>query len=469
METYTRPEDIQFIICDLFAGAGGTSTGVERALTKDGKKVAVVIAAVNQDPVALHNHELNHPHAYHFIEDVRTLDMTKLILLVKVSRKLYCNAKLILWASAECTYFSMARSGPKDEGSRSLPEALYRYIDAIHPEYVFVENVKEFLDWGPCNENMYPIKDQKGEYYDTWRDEIKSRGYEYSYEVSSSAEVGAYTDRVRYFGAFRIHGLPFSFPVKTHSKYGGDGFKKYKPVRDVLDLDEYGKDIFSKQRSDNTYRRIFIGLEKYTPNSSTFLTQYNGASGSHDVDKPCGTLTTKDRFGKVDVQFIDQQYGISTSKSLEVPLATITATPKQNFVTTQFMDNFQWGGNVWSIDRSCFTLIARIDKAPPSLVSALQESRPDIIFEDDDTPYQRKIKKFMIEHGISMIYMRMLNIKEMLKIMGFGSDYKLEGTITQQKKGIGNAVVCDYSQAWFEALAQVVINAKSQLKLQFAS
>ena len=95
MEVYTRPEDIQFIVCDLFAGLGGTSTGIERAFI-NGNKVAVVIAAVNHDPVALANHKLNHPSAYHFIEDVRTLDMTELVPLVKANRKLYFNAKLIL-------------------------------------------------------------------------------------------------------------------------------------------------------------------------------------------------------------------------------------------------------------------------------------------------------------------------------------------------------------------------------------
>lgn len=534
MEKYTRPEDIQFIVVDLFAGAGGTSTGVERAYI-NGKKVAVVIAAVNHNPIALANHELNHPHAYHFIEDVRTLDMSELVPLVNAARRLYKNAKLVLWASAECTFFSQARSGPKDEGSRSLPEALYRYIDAIHPHYVFVENVKEFLDWGPCNENMYPIKEKKGEYYKVWRDEIMKRGYEYTYEVSSAAEVGAYTDRVRYFGAFRMPGMPFAFPVKTHSKDGSNGLKRFKPVRDVLDLEDHGTDIFEKQKSDNTYRRVYIGLEKYTPVSETFLAQYNGASGSHNVDKPCGTLTTKDRFAKVDVQFMDKQYGtgvpapldipaaaittvpklgvvtaqfmdnqygMSTPKSLDAPAPTITANPKQNLVTaqfmdanygnskprpieepigalttkpkhsvvtTQFMDNPQWGGNCWSIDRPCFTLVARMDKAPPSLVSAMHQYRPDVEFRDDDTPYQRKIKEFMIVNNISKIYMRMLNIKEMLRIMGFGDDYQLTGTITEQKKGIGNAVVCDYSQAWFEAMGEVMLDFEPQFKIKFAS
>lgn len=39
------------------------------------------------------------------------------------------------------------------------------------------------------------------------------------------------------------------------------------------------------------------------------------------------------------------------------------------------------------------------------------------------------------------------------RIMGFGTDYTLVGTQTEQKKFIGNAVECHMSQALCEALA----------------
>ncbi|MGE5679526.1 MAG: DNA cytosine methyltransferase, partial [Bacillota bacterium] len=56
---------------DLFCGAGGTTSGVERA-KYEGKKIAYVIAAVNHDPLAIASHESNHKAAKHFIEDIRT-------------------------------------------------------------------------------------------------------------------------------------------------------------------------------------------------------------------------------------------------------------------------------------------------------------------------------------------------------------------------------------------------------------
>lgn len=46
----------QLLYIDLFCGAGGTSTGVERARL-GGKKCARVIACVNHDPNAIKSHE----------------------------------------------------------------------------------------------------------------------------------------------------------------------------------------------------------------------------------------------------------------------------------------------------------------------------------------------------------------------------------------------------------------------------
>ena len=68
----------RLLYIDLFCGAGGTSTGVERAMC-NGEKCAEVIACVNHDKNAIASHAANHPNALHFTEDIRTLDLTELI------------------------------------------------------------------------------------------------------------------------------------------------------------------------------------------------------------------------------------------------------------------------------------------------------------------------------------------------------------------------------------------------------
>ena len=82
-------QNIELIYVDLFSGAGGTSTGVETS------GVAKVIACVNHDANAIASHAANHPDALHFVEDVRTLDLTKLKVHVSKMRALYPGAKLV--------------------------------------------------------------------------------------------------------------------------------------------------------------------------------------------------------------------------------------------------------------------------------------------------------------------------------------------------------------------------------------
>lgn len=127
----------QLLYIDLFCGAGGTSTGVELARLH-GEKCARVIACVNHDPNAIKSHAANHPDTLHFTEDIRTLDISSLA--EKAQKELAANpdAKLVLWASLECTNFSRAKGGkPRDPDSRTLAEHLFRYIEHLAPDYIY--------------------------------------------------------------------------------------------------------------------------------------------------------------------------------------------------------------------------------------------------------------------------------------------------------------------------------------------
>lgn len=56
-------DNIRLLYIDLFCGAGGTSTGVEKANYKE-RKCAKVIACVNHDANAIASHAANHPEAH---------------------------------------------------------------------------------------------------------------------------------------------------------------------------------------------------------------------------------------------------------------------------------------------------------------------------------------------------------------------------------------------------------------------
>ena len=96
-------------------------------------------------------------------------------------------------------------------------------------------------------------------------------------------------------------------------------------------------------------------------------------------------------------QFIANEYsgGGQTSDLNDVCPAILT-TPKQKVVSAEqyLMNPYSYKSEGGSIDTPCFTLIARMDKMPPYLISTEQGGMAIAIFAED-TPMTRKIKEFM--------------------------------------------------------------------------
>ena len=232
--------DIELFVIDLFCGAGGLSEGVEEARL-DGNRCGKVVCCVNHDKNAILSHDANIPDALHFIEDIRTLELSPISTIVERIRQLYPDAMIMLHASLECTNFSKAKGGqPRDADSRTLAEHLFRYIDVIDPDYIQIENVEEFMSWGDMDENGKPISMDKGRLYQKWVRNVKKYGYNFEHRILNAADFGAYTTRKRFFGIFAKKNLPIVFPEPTHCKGGRQDMfsrlEKWKPVKDVLDL-----------------------------------------------------------------------------------------------------------------------------------------------------------------------------------------------------------------------------------------
>lgn len=253
---------IKLLYIDLFCGAGGTSTGVENARFYN-EQCAKVIACVNHDKNAIASHTANHPDALHFTEDIRTLELSPLIKHLKVCRRQYPDALVVLWASLECTNFSKAKGGqPRDADSRTLAEHLFRYIEAITPDFIQIENVEEFMSWGPLDENGKPVSKHKGESYIRWIENVCAYGYRFDYRILNSADFGAITSRKRFFGIFAKGNLPIVFPTSTHSKKPCSGKKNWGAVKSALDFEDRGKSIFGRKKPlvDASLKRIYAGL-----------------------------------------------------------------------------------------------------------------------------------------------------------------------------------------------------------------
>jgi len=526
--------NIKLLYIDLFCGAGGTSTGVENARL-DGEQCAKVIACVNHDANAIASHSANHPDAVHFTEDIRTLDLSPLVAHTERMRKLHSDAHLVLWASLECTNFSKAKGGmPREADSRTLAEHMFRYIEALRPDYIQIENVEEFMSWGDLNEEGKPVSRDKGRCYLRWVSTVCKYGYDFDWRILNAADYGAYTSRKRYFGQFAKNGLPILFPEATHSKcpikglFPDENMKPWKPVREVLDLNDEGESIFGRKKPlvEKTLERIFAGLIKFVAGGKeAFIVKWNsvnsktGKYAPPSIDEPCPTVATQNRLGVAKVQFLSKQYGgdpagknISVEEpagtitcrdhhafvsahygngfntSVEAPAPTLTCkdrlglvtshflvneysgggqtsdidkpcpalltNPKQKVVSAQYLMNPQFACKGGSIDKPCYTLIARMDKKPPYLISTKEGLAIEVY--ETDSPMTVRIKEFMAIYGISDIRMRMLRIKELKRIMGFPEDYTLVGTQAEQKKFIGNAVEVNMARVLCEALCKIL-------------
>lgn len=413
--------NIQFIVIDLFCGAGGTTVGFEEAVSKlPGKVVAKVVACVNHDPLAIESHWKNHPDVEHFEEDITKLYgfyqagilmkspwFMRLVRLIDMYRAFYPEALVILWASLECTNFSKAKGGlPRDADSRTLAEHLHPYITAIGPDYIKIENVVEFMAWGPLDDSGRPVSRKNGRDWIRWRQAVCAHGYRDEWRELNAADFGALTSRNRLFGCFARPGVPIVWPEPTHAKNPEKTtimrpLRKWEPVKKALDFNDEGKSVFNRKKplSSKTMQRLFMGCVKHI------------AGGKH--------------------------------------APTLPASRHHHYII-----NPSWGnGCATSADQPCPVVIARQDKAPLYLITCKQGPVTVPVY-DDDCEWTVRLKEFMVLYDIVDIKMRMLKVQELKVIQGFPPDYILLGNQTDQKKFIGNAVHPKVPRFWIEAMSR---------------
>lgn len=364
-----------FLIVDLFSGFGGTTTGFADAMI-DGNSIAKVVACVNHDPKAIKSHWLNHPDVTHYKEDIRTLDLSELTALVEYWKYIYPDAYVVLWASLECTNFSKAKGGlPRNADSRTLAEHLFRYQQALNPDYIKIENVVEFMSWGPLDDNGKPVSRKNGQDFMRWRNEMCSYGYRDDWREMNSADYGAYASRNRLFGCFAKEGLPIVWPEPTHSKKATAGMfggtEKWKAVKEVLNFEDEGESIFERKKplSDRTLERVYAGLIKYVANGDkSFLSNYKSGhplSKNTSVDTVAGTLTTIPTQAVVQAKFllkynsINGKTGVHHPPSIDEPSPTVTCQGRLGLVQTEFLQHYYGNGFNTSTGEPCPTLTTK--------------------------------------------------------------------------------------------------------------
>lgn len=358
------------LIVDNFAGGGGASTGIWKAL---GRSPDI---AVNHDRKALAMHKKNHPETVHFNESVWTID---------VRQATGGRPVLMGWFSPDCTHFSGARGGtPVKKDIRGLAWIAKKWAGQSDMAIFLLENVKEFQTWGPLiakrdkktgrvikmvpngkrtkkgapgykevvsepgemvpyrEQALVPDKKRSGETFRKFCKQLRAMGYDLGLNDSAVAyDYGDATSRKRLVMVGRKDGLPLNLsPAKTHGNPKAPGFDEsgllpWATAGQRLDFTLPCPSIFTPGRdlAENTMERIFKGLDKFVRKAgdNAFIVKVNHGYDQfrgQSLDEPLQTVTGKLGTGVVDVQLQAMAgmkfRGSSPGWTIHGPIPTIT-------------------------------------------------------------------------------------------------------------------------------------------------
>lgn len=419
------------LVVDLYAGGGGGSVGMEAALRRP------VDIAINHSKTALAVHEANHPRTTHFVSD-----------LFEVEPRMATHGRSVfaIWASPSCVFFSRARAGlPKNNQERSHADVVIKWVEQTNPQLLFLENVTEFLSWGPLYPDDYPIAklrnkpipERKGEDFIAWKQKLEALGYSVDWRVLNSADYGAPTSRKRLFVVARRDGQPIAWPTPTH----GLGLIPYRSAAECIDWSLPIPSIFDRKKAlaEKTHERIAEGVRRYVIESSEpFLA-------------PLTTVVAESVKHAAVAAFITKHYSGVFGQPLTLPTGTITATD-HHALTAVTLAKFR--GTAANQPMSCDI------RAPLPTISAggvHVAAVAALLSKFGVTP-----KPIMIgdeAYGIADIGMRMLKPHELLlaQFGSFADGYDISAAKTDEKKVrlIGNSVPPEVVQALVAANVRV--------------
>lgn len=328
---------------DLFCGAGGASTGLELALSH--LKMCHKGLAINHWAVAVDTMKRNHP-------DIDTKQMS---IEEAVPADLVPSGEVdLLWASPSCTHHSRAKGGkPRSNQLRAQPELVLTWLDQLFVRRVIIENVPEFVEWGPLTKDGRPIEKLKGSCFRAWVAAIEARHYTVEWRIVNCADYGDATSRRRFFlKAVRRGCGKIRWPEPTHAENPqpdlfGKTPKKWRGVRECLDLADTGKSIFNREKplAQNTLRRIMVGLRKFC--GLDFQMDMLGA-GENDESRvlpttaPMRTQHTANRTAIVR-PFVVRLNRNCTAESVDAPLSTTTTKEHHALCQPLILDHFKNG------------------------------------------------------------------------------------------------------------------------------
>lgn len=471
------------IIVDNFAGGGGASTGMELAT---GRPVAI---AINHDPDAILMHRTNHPYTEHLQASVWDVDPREV-----------CRGRPVglAWFSPDCKHFSKAKGAALvDRNIRGLAWIVLRWAGTVRPRVIILENVEEFVTWGPVRKGK-PVKKKAGQTFQKWKRQLLELGYQVEHREIVAADLGVPTTRKRFVLVARCDGRPIVWPERTHgprdSEEVRDGrLMPWKSAAEIIDWSVPCYSVFASKRelkekygvnavrplADNTMRRVIRGVDKFTIRSGhPFIVECNHESGTaanimsigqtgggdrvRDARDPAPTGVTKQEACVVAaniIQYHTEQTENVRANGLRMPLPTVTAVD-HNAVAAAHIVEFKGRDIGQDADRPLRTITASAGEFADCRAELMEAGSQDLMHWPEvrdllnrHCGYEMADDEILLlEIGgglyfIADILLRMLTPRELYNAMGFPPDYIIDRDYlgneygkTKQVARCGNAV-----------------------------
>lgn len=228
----------------------------------------------------------------------------------------------LFWASPDCKHFSKAKGGkPLDRNIRDLAWVVVRWAEEVSPDVIILENVEEFVTWGPLYEDGKPIVELRGHTFEEWTRRLKRAGYKVQWRELRACDYGAPTIRKRFFMIARRDGRPIVWPKRTHGdpKKPEDAkliragrLQPYRTAAEIIDWSLPCPSIFDTSEeimrlygiravrplAEATMRRIARGVVRYVLEAKrpfVVPVAHAGDVRVNSVDEPVRTQTGHSR------------------------------------------------------------------------------------------------------------------------------------------------------------------------------
>ena len=494
------------LAADLFCGAGGSSSGAQLACDELGFKLKLI--AINHWDKAIATHSMNHPNAEHYCASLELINPRDLVGIGKLD---------LLIASPECIHHSTARGGrPINDQSRATAWCVTRWAEAVLPKAILVENVPEFLKWGPLVQKRIkgklewvPDPKRKGATFISWIQTLESLGYRVEWRKLVAANHGDPTSRERLFIQARRDRKPIRWPAPTHAPQtrastmpliSSKPLLPYRTAREIIDWSIASESIFDRKKplAPNTMTRIWRGLEKFS--GLPFIVPQMSGGENRSVEQPLQTITTTSRGIGLCQPFIVVLRSHQDAQSLDEPINTICGSGAHHALCEPFIVGVEHtnanGGQVRAIDNPLPTVTGRAQfgLAQPYIIAvnhgkddsrsySLDQPMPTVTSVDAwalAQPYLIKFNGTGGAHSLTEpldtvtvkdrfglvqpecqpgatvalldIKFRMLQPHELAAAMSFPKSYHFVGTREERVKQIGNAVPVQTAKALCKAI-----------------